>query len=45
MPRKFFRILLLFGVALCLAGCDKCGDYFWLNTATPHSCKEGPVQK
>ena len=34
------RLTAILLLATCLAGCDKCGDYFWIDNATPHSCKQ-----
>ncbi len=36
------RLVLLLVLGLGLAGCDKCGDWFWVDPATPHACKEAP---
>ena len=37
------RLMTILVFAAALAGCDKCGDYFWIDGATPHSCKESPA--
>ena len=43
--RTVGRLTLLLCLGLGLAGCDKCGDYFWIDGATPHSCKTAPIEK
>ena len=38
-------VLVICALAVSVAGCDKCGDYFWIDGATPHSCKDAPAVK
>jgi hypothetical protein len=34
------RLLCVGALSLVLAGCDKCGDWFWIDGSSPHSCKD-----
>lgn len=43
MKRRLATVLTLFGLALTLAGCDKCGGFQEIRYPTlPHACKGGP---
>lgn len=39
------RVLAVCAAAILLTGCDKCGDYFWIDGAAPHSCKDAPAAR
>lgn len=43
--RRTVLMLVICALATSVAGCDKCGDYFWIDGATPHSCKDTPAAK
>lgn len=43
--RMTARALCVGALGLMLAGCDKCGDWFWIDGAAPHSCKEAPASR
>ena len=43
--RRAVLMLVVCALAASVAGCDKCGDYFWIDGATPHSCKDAPATK
>jgi len=47
MLRSGLRILVMGGLVLSLAACDKCGDYLKINTPSiPKSCTDSaPAQK